>query len=183
MSAQLAKGGGLNLEELFLTTLEGFNNNLSGLVHHASNGIVLFNNSGEHFLEESVFFVHGGEVRGSCGKFGFSVGLLGGSVFEDWAVDHGESLVLGDNGFEGVGSSVVTVEVGSASVSNDFVVSGVFFLFISELFSYFFDHGNDFSDIVFGFELEFNGLGKCGTKICFSDFSEEVCGGPYSNKA
>ena len=69
MSAQLAKGGGLNLEELFLTTLEGFNNNLSGLVHHASNGIVLFNNSGEDFLEESIFFVHGGEVRGSCGKF------------------------------------------------------------------------------------------------------------------
>ncbi len=174
VSAQFAKGRGLNFEESILTTFEGFDDDLSGLVHHASNGVMFFNNTSKDVLKESIFFVHGGEVISSGFKFAFSVSFLGGSVFEDWTVNHDESLILGDNGFKGVGFSVTGIEVGSAGIGNDFVCGGVLFLFISELFSDFFDHSDDFSNIVFGLELEFNGLGKGGTKICFSDFSEEV---------
>jgi hypothetical protein len=183
MRAQFAKGRGLNLKEFGFTTFEGVDNNLSGLVHHASNGVMFFNNTGKDVLKESIFFVHGSEVAGSCGEFSFSVGFLGSSVIEDWTVDHSESLVLGDNGFEGVGSSVITIKVSSAGIGDDFVCGSILFLFISELFSYFFDHGNDFANIVFGFELELNGLCECGTKITFSDFSKEVCGRHAYSKA
>jgi hypothetical protein len=114
VGGQFAESGGLDLEEFLFTTFESVDNNLSGLVHHASDGIVLFNNGGENFLKESIFFVHGGEVSSSSGEFSFSVGFLGSSVFKDGTVNHSQSLVLGDNGFKGVGSSVITVEVGSA---------------------------------------------------------------------
>jgi len=181
---ELGEGGGLDLEEFsFLLTHEGFLNDGSSLMHHGSNGGVLSDGIVERGNESLVLLIEGLEHSFTLSELNLSVFLLSLSVSENWSIDHLESLVLGDNGLEGVGLSVHSIHFSSASVSDDLVVGGSSLGFSSKALSDFLDHGDNMGDLVLGLKLEFDGVGESFTKIGGSDLSEEVGGRVSSHDA
>jgi len=175
VGGELGEGGGTGLEELSISS-EGLGDDGSGLVHHGPDGGVLGNGGVEGVNESLVLLIEGTEHGFSLTEFGVSVLGLSLSVSKDWGVDHIESLVLGDGGFEGVGLSVHGVELSSAGIGNDGVVSGDLLGFSSEALSDLLDHTDNLGNVVFRFKLEFNGVGESFSKISSFDLSEKISG-------
>ena len=145
--------GGLDLEE-FSITRESFLHDRSGLMHHGSDGVMLGNVVNKHSLLTFVFVTKGGEGTFSGSEFSFSGSFLSGSVGEDWGVDHDESIVLGDSGFEFIFSSVHVGHFSSAAISNNSVGVAEFFLVVSETFSNIFEHVDGVVNSIFGVGFE-----------------------------
>ena len=145
--------------------------------HHDDDGIVEGGN------ESVILTIKGLKHSGSLTELSLSVTLLSFSVSEDWGVDHLESLVLGDGGFESISLSVHGVHLGSAGISDNFVVGSSGFGLISESLSDFLDHRDNMGDVVFRFKLEFDGVGESFTEISGFDLSKEVGSGVSSDDA
>jgi len=177
VGGELGEGGGLDLEESgFGLGVESFLDDGSGLMHHGSDGGVLSNGGLESSNESVVLLTESLEHGGSLAELSLSVTLFSLSVSKDWGVDHLESLVLDDGGLEGISLSVHRVHLGSAGISDNFVVGGSSLSLVSETLSDFFDHRDNMSNVVFRFKLEFDGVGESFSKIGSFDLSKEIGG-------
>jgi hypothetical protein len=185
VGGELVKSGGLDLKEVSFGTfgVESFLDDRSSLMHHGSNGGVLGDGSGEGLDKSLVLGVKGFKHGFSLAELSLSVTLFSLSIGKNWGIDHLESLVLNDNSLKSVGLSVESVKLGSASVSDDIVVSSSTLKIGSEAFSDFLDHGDNMGDVVLRFKLEFDGGGESFAKFRGFDFSEEVGGGVGSDDA
>jgi hypothetical protein len=184
VGGELVQGGGLDLKESgFFLNLEGFGDDGSGLVHHSSDSGVFGNGGVESVDEFLVLLTEGGEHTFSLAEFSLSVTHFSLSVSENWSVDHFESLVLGDDGFEGVSLSAKAIHFSSAGISDNIVISFGLLSLGSKSFSNFFDHRNNVGNIVFRFELKFNSVGEGFSKISGFDLGEEIGGGPGDGEA
>jgi len=181
VGGELGESGGLGLEESSFFSTESFFDDGSSLMHHGSDGGVLGNGLVESFDESGVLLIKSLKHGGSLTEFLLSVTLFGLSVSEDGGVDHLESLVLDNGGFEGVSLSVESVHLSSASVSNDTIGISGGLSFGTETFSDILDHGDNVGNVVFRFKLEFNSVGEGLSEIGSFDLSEEVGGGVGSD--